>query len=68
MTLFRTTKGKRLGIDETGSSLVEFALSSTVLLMAIFGVLDCSCALYADHYVANAAREATRYAMVRGSS
>jgi Flp pilus assembly protein TadG len=54
--------------DETGSELVEFALSSTLLLMAIFGVIGCSLALYANHFIAYAAREGARYAMVRGSS
>jgi Flp pilus assembly protein TadG len=58
----------KLQRDESGSALVEFALSATILLALIFGVLDCSRAMYIDHFVANAAREATRYAMVRGSS
>jgi Flp pilus assembly protein TadG len=58
----------RLIPDEGGSGLVEFALSSTILLMIIFGILDFSRVLYADHFMAYAAREATRYAMVRGSS
>jgi Flp pilus assembly protein TadG len=36
--------------------------------MVIFGIMDMSRALYADHYVSEVSREATRYAMVRGSS
>jgi Flp pilus assembly protein TadG len=51
---------------ESGETLLEFALASTVLLMVIFGVMDCSRALYADHYVRYSAEEAARYAMVRG--
>ncbi len=47
---------------------MEFALTVSLLLLMIFGIMDCSRALYADHFVANAAREATRYAAVRGSS
>lgn len=61
-------RSARLYLGESGSSLVEFALTSTILLMMIFGILDCSRAMYAYHFVANAAEEATRYAMVRGSS
>ena len=62
------TTGRRFLSDETGSGLIEFTLSAVVLLVAIFGIMDFSRALYADHYVSNAARDATRYAMVRGSS
>ena len=51
-----------------GSSLVEFAVTLPVLLMLIFGIMECSLALYVNHFVTNAAHEATRYAMVRGSS
>jgi Flp pilus assembly protein TadG len=54
--------------DETGTEIVEFSLCAVVILMAIFGILDCSRALYTDHYVANAARDGARYAMVRGST
>ncbi len=54
--------------DESGSSLVEFSLSAVVLLMAVAGVMDFSRALYIDHFLANAASEATRYAMVRGAT
>ncbi|SNS93956.1 TadE-like protein [Granulicella rosea] len=52
--------------DESGSILIEFAVSSLVMLTVIFGILDCCRAIYAEHFVANAARNATRYAMVRG--
>lgn len=53
---------------ERGSALVEFALSSIVLLALIFGVLAMCMALYTYHFVSDAAREGTRYAIVRGSS
>ena len=58
----------RLFREDTGSETIEFAVSAVVLLTIIFGILDMSRALYADHFVSNAAREATRYAMVRGAS
>jgi Flp pilus assembly protein TadG len=47
---------------------MEIALSLTVLLMLIFGIMDCSRALYAYHFTSYAARSATRYASVRGST
>jgi Flp pilus assembly protein TadG len=53
---------------EDGSSLVEFALTFSLLMMLVCGIMDCSRAVYIDHFLANAAREATRYAIVRGSS
>ena len=53
---------------ERGSTLLEFALVITVLLTLIFGIIDFSRAIYAYHFVSNAAREATRYASVRGSA
>jgi len=53
---------------ERGSTLVEFAVVITVLLTLMFGVIDFSRAMYAYHFVSNAAREATRYASVRGSA
>lgn len=58
----------RLMSEETGSTLVEFAVTTTLLLSIIFGILDCSRALYFDHFVCYSAGEASRYAMVRGST
>jgi Flp pilus assembly protein TadG len=54
--------------DDEGGTLVEAAVSMTLLLMIIFGIMDCSRALYTDHYVRYTAEEAVRYAMVRGST
>jgi Flp pilus assembly protein TadG len=54
--------------SELGASLVEFALSATVLMTLVFGVMAMSMALYSYHFISEAAREGTRYAMVRGSS
>jgi hypothetical protein len=53
---------------ERGTALVEFALVVLVLFLLIFGAIDFGRALYAYHFVANAAREGTRWASVRGSS
>lgn len=54
--------------DESGQATLEFALTLSLLLTCIFGIMVCSMALYANHFVTDAAKEATRYAMVRGSS
>jgi len=53
---------------ERGAALLEFAAIFTVLFMFLFAIMDLSRALYAYEWAANAAREGTRYAMVRGSS
>lgn len=58
---------KRLGCEE-GAALVEFALSSIVLFMTLFGLMAVCTALYSYVFVAEAAREASRYALVRGSA
>ncbi|ADW69825.1 TadE/TadG family type IV pilus assembly protein [Granulicella tundricola] len=54
--------------DESGSALVDFSLSIILFLLVVFGIMDCSRALFVDHFIAVSARQATRYAMVRGSS
>jgi Flp pilus assembly protein TadG len=48
--------------------LLEFALVAVVLLMMLFGIIDFARALYTYHFVANAAREGARYAIVRGAN
>jgi Flp pilus assembly protein TadG len=54
--------------QERGAAILESTLSLMVLLMAIFSVMDLSRILYFDHYVSYTAREAARYAMVRGAT
>lgn len=53
---------------ETGSSLVETALSIMLLLTVMFGVIEISLATYTYHFISEAAREGTRYAIVRGNT
>ncbi|MGI4828336.1 MAG: TadE/TadG family type IV pilus assembly protein [Janthinobacterium lividum] len=53
---------------DSGSALVEFAASAVLLFTLLFGIIECSRAVYVNHFLANAAQEATRYAMVRGGS
>ena len=54
--------------EDSGSEMVEFAFSICIWFGAAFLIMYGSFALYAAHFVANAAEEAGRYAMVRGSS
>ena len=63
----RLTVLRKFGREECGSKLAEFALVVTLFFMLIIGILDCSIALYAHHFVSWAAEEGTRYAAVRGA-
>jgi Flp pilus assembly protein TadG len=54
--------------DDQGSALVEFAFVLILVLTFMFGIMDFSRFLYTDHFLSGAAREGTRYAMVRGST
>jgi Flp pilus assembly protein TadG len=55
-------------LGEEGDSLVETALASTLFLAMLIGVFQMSLAFYTFHYVSDAAREGSRYAVVRGST
>jgi Flp pilus assembly protein TadG len=56
------------GTRQRGSALMEYAVVLTVLFTMIFGIMDFSRAMFAYHWVSFAAREATRYASVHGST
>jgi Flp pilus assembly protein TadG len=51
---------------ESGSTMVESAFVVVVLLTMMFGIVDFGRALYTYHFVADQARQATRWASVRG--
>lgn len=53
---------------EDGATMVEMAISLTVLLGAVFLIIQICFVLYAYNAVSEAAREASRYAAVRGSN
>lgn len=59
---------RRAARDDRGQSLVETAVSFSLLSILLFGIIQVCLAVYSYHFLANAAHEATRYAMVRGSS
>ncbi len=48
-------------IDQRGQSLVEFALSSVVLLLLVGGLVDIGRGIYLSDTLANAAREGARH-------
>ena len=66
LPLARRMRGSRG--DENGSAMVEFALSAVMLLTASIGILGVSMVAYSYVFVSGAARDATRYAIVRGST
>jgi len=62
------TRRRALLLEERGSGLVEYAIVFMIFMTMLLGIADFGRALYAYHYVSSAARDATRYAMVRGCS
>jgi len=62
------SRAKDAARDEAGSALVEMALCIGLVLLVIFGIMECSLAVYTEHYVESAAASAARYASVRGST
>jgi Flp pilus assembly protein TadG len=63
-----TTHRRGIFPGEAGQSAVEFALIFAALFSLLFGILELCLAGYTYHYVSEAAREGTRYALVRGSA
>lgn len=53
--------------SEHGAALVEFALSASIMIAVLLGLFAMLMALYTYHYVSYAAREGSRYAIVRGA-
>jgi|HubBroStandDraft_1064217.scaffolds.fasta_scaffold15092_2 Flp pilus assembly protein TadG len=51
---------------QRGTTMLESAVMISVLLVMMFGVVGFGNALYTYHFVSNTAREATRWASVRG--
>lgn len=56
------------GPYERGGTLVEFALLFILLMTILFGIMSFSHALYAYHFVSHAAKSASRWAAVNGST
>jgi Flp pilus assembly protein TadG len=54
--------------DEGAQSLVEFAFILPIILLIMTGLFDTTRAVWQENTLAYAAREATRYAIVHGST
>lgn len=59
---------KWFGKYQRGAAIPETAIVLPVALILVFGIIDFGRAMYTYAYVAQVAREAARWAMVRGSS
>jgi Flp pilus assembly protein TadG len=68
MVAVTTGQIQRHARDERGSAILETALSILMLMTFIFAVMEICLGAYTFHFISEAAREATRYAIVRGSS
>jgi Flp pilus assembly protein TadG len=54
--------------QEDGTSLVEVAVSLSLYLMLLFSVIELLLSMYAYNFVSDAAREGTRFAVIRGAN
>jgi Flp pilus assembly protein TadG len=54
--------------DDRGAELVEFALVSIVFIVIVFGTLEFGLMVSDYNIVANAAKDGSRYASVRGAA
>lgn len=52
--------------NDEGGTLVEMAIVCSLLLFMLFGIVEVSIGLYTYHYLSDAARDGSRWAMVRG--
>jgi Flp pilus assembly protein TadG len=53
---------------ESGQTLVEVAMTFSILIMVVIGIMQAGMALHAYDTVADAARSGSRYAIVHGST
>jgi len=53
---------------ERGNYMIEFGLSIVLFFGIVLGILDVSRGIYAYNFLAGAAKEGARYAMIHGSS
>lgn len=60
--IFRKFRG------DTGTSLIEFAITVPMLFMVLIGFIQMCMALYSNFCIAEAARDTARWAAVRGST
>ena len=61
-------RSEDLAQSESGGSQIEFVLSLTALMTFVFAVMEICMVFYTYGMISECAREATRYAIVRGST
>ena len=61
-------KYRRIASGDAGSALAEMSLGASLIFAMFFGIFQVCLGSYASHYVADAAREGARYAIVHGSA
>jgi Flp pilus assembly protein TadG len=61
-------RNNELAQSECGSSLIEFALSFSAFMAFVFTLMELCLAFYTYGMISESAREATRYAIVHGST
>lgn len=64
---FQMIREAKRGRDK-GSALIEFGLATFTIMLVLLLIVDVGRALYAYNWLSNAARQATRFAMVRGTT
>jgi Flp pilus assembly protein TadG len=65
----RKTPGKSWKLwQEQGSTIVEMSIALSLFATVLLGVVQTCMLLYTYHFVSDAAREASRWAMVRGAN
>ena len=59
---------RRTLVDESGQSLVEFAITFGILMAVVFALIEFALAFYSYGMISESAREGTRYAIVHGAN
>lgn len=65
---FGMKKLLRLACEESGSVLVEFAMSALLLMGLLVAVIEFALGMYTYHFLSSAAQQGTRFAIVRGDT
>ena len=65
---FTKLRMRAAALDQSGQTLIEFAITISVLLTALFTLMEICLALYTWSTITELACEGTRYAIVRGST
>ncbi len=59
---------KEVARQDDGNTVVEMSIGISLFLMVLIGIIEVGLAMYTYNYVCDAAREGSRWAMVRGAA